>query len=296
MQIECPSGLVVEARKIKAQELEALAEANDSDEPPADGGLLTVINRCVQRVIDAGPYSFVEVGDALPDWKRVIYGDLATMFFKLRIVSVEDPYEFPVQCKHCRKWADFDVTLSELPINPLPESSKAKLRSNSPFEARTLDGKLVRFYLKTIRREEPIAKLVRAIERQTGKPSYSFLDSWAGQAEFIEPLGERSKNDKARWMWFRQLDLDEVDNLRDQFDAVDGGIDIELRFRCRRRGCGGVTNHMIPLDGDFFRRKRKPADLKPLHDGGRIIPLEEEALEKTEEVTKGETEESLDLE
>lgn len=245
--LEAPSGLAGDVRKIKGGELIKLAESADDTGP--DGGFGAMISACWLRTTDAGPYSFVQVGDTKPDWQRMLKGDALYAFVFLRQISMGDDYDFDVQCEECKKRYGWTLRLSELPVRKLSEKAAEHFRSGEPFET-TVAGRTVRFALGTIAQEGPITKLMKKQKREVG----TMVDTLCAQTISIEGV---NPDINARHRWLSDLDLDELHELRAAFDEHDCGIETLIQTRCTKRTCRWEQDINLPLGKTFFARPRR---------------------------------------
>lgn len=239
MLIHCPSGLQVEARKIKLRELRQLAEDSESDSP--DAGLPKALSACVERVIDVGPYT--SMGQKL-DFRRVVKEDFVYALLQLRIASVRDVYEFTRQCQKCTKVYGCQVRLSTLPCAPLPATTREVIRAAGHFSGKLLDGKDFRFRLTTTADEHAVKELQKAQDRKVSTVS----DRLAAQLVYVQGLKEQHTG--AFFDFADDLALDEYIHIRDQIAAVGGGPDTEVRTKCEK--CRWEQTEELPFGPEFF--------------------------------------------
>lgn len=251
--LEAPSGLTADVRKIKGTELIKLAEGADDSGP--DGGFGNVLSGCWLRTTDAGPYAFVQVGDAKPQWSRLLKGDALYAFVFLRSISMPDgdDYDFPVQCEECKHRYDWTVKLSSLKVQKLSEEGAASVKSGKPLETHLPDGRAVRFMLQTIAQEEPLTKFMKQQKRETA----TMIDTLVSQIVSIEGVKPDIRN---RWRFVSELDMDVLYNLRADFDSKDCGIETQFQTRCTKRSCRWEQDVNLPLGKTFFAPKRRRAE------------------------------------
>lgn len=273
--LDAPSGLTADVRKIKGTELIKLAESSDDAGP--DGGFGNVLNGCWLRTIDPGPYSFVQAGDAKPQWSRLLKGDTLYAFIFLRSISMPDgdDYDFPVQCEECKKRYDWTIKLSSLFLKRLPASSIEKLKTQKPFETE-VSGRGVKFNLQTIAQEEPLSKFMRQQKRQTG----TMIDTLVSQIISIEGVKPGIRN---TWQFVSELDMDELYNLRAAMDEPDCGIETQFQTRCTNRQCRWEQDINLPLGKTFFAPKRKRQE--PEKDQNDELDTESSSEASSEEWT-----------
>lgn len=258
---ELPSGLTGDVRKITGAEISAIAEQADG-QGDADGGFSNLLNGCWTSTISKGPYPNVVVGDAKPDWKRILKGDVIVGVVELRRISLSDgdDFEFDVACEECRKKIQWSKKLSELPLRRLSSDSQAIIASQKYFEIDILKGgqkHRASFQLQTIAQEEPIARLMK----QTKRTVATVVDVLCGQ---IVGIAGVKPDIKARWRFLSELSWGELHDLRSEMDLFDCGIDTEIEIKCQNRLCGWEQTVNIPLLGRRFfsqrRRQKKTVD------------------------------------
>lgn len=273
--LETPSRLAAKVRKIKGAELNALAQ--ESDEATADGGFGTVIGPCWIETVDVGPYPFLRAGDAKPPWSRMLKGDMLYTFIYLRRISMPDgnTYDFDVQCEECQERYPWTLKLTDLPVKRLSQESFDRLRSQRHFEAKLSDGRRVSFNLQTIAQEDDIAALMKRQKREKA----TVVDILAAQTVEIEGV---NTDMRAKWRFLADLDMDDLLNLQEQFEAVDCGIDTAIKTRCTNRRCRWTQDINLPLGKSFFARRRRAE--KP-------IPEEDESQDTSDscELSSGES-------
>lgn len=255
MQLDLPSGLVLEARKIEGHELVALAQRAETSE---GSDLTDILKGCFKGIIDPGSYRGLVAGAAQPDWKRVLKGDVFAALFHLRRASVPDgdEYTFAVKCEECARryeWSVYSLS-KDLPVRPLPETSKAALAEGRFLEAKTLSGVNLMFRLMTPADDEPAKRLMRTLKRKSMCP----VEILASRAASIDGIPGAERDINKRWNFFKGLPLDEILDLLEQFDAAECGIDMEIRTRCHGvDGCGWEQDIVLPLRRTFFSPRKK---------------------------------------
>lgn len=264
MQIECLSGLVASVRNIKGHELAALAEQAEGDTTPIDG-ITTIVGGCWLTTIDPGPYRIVTAGDAKPEYKRILKGDIIYSLLRLRASSVKtpdstpgpwgpgDPYAFDVQCgaSGCRKRYGWELLLSQLKRKELSEASRKTLNEGGVFET-TVGGRRYTFQLQTPAIDEPMVKL----RGQQKRKSASIVDTLTAQTITVEGL--KSNDIRSRWNYIADLDNLELQELQEAYEDADCGIDTEIQTQCVH--CRRIEDIELPLGRSFFRPKKPAAE------------------------------------
>jgi hypothetical protein len=243
-KIECPSGLVLNMRKMKGREI--VAVASQSDDTDSSTNMQALIGTCWNETIDSGPYPYVMPGnETTPPWIRLLKGDVLHVFIQLRRLSLLDgnDYNFPVKCEECGKRYDWTLPLDVLPVFKLSEASKAIVSRGELFEHVTADGTKVTFDLQKMAQESDIAKLMKA----QGRTRTTMLDTLAGQ---IQAINGKATPIKFRFDWLQDLDLDEITRLQEAFEAADCGIDTKIETVCTH--CKWKQAIPLPFGKSFF--------------------------------------------
>lgn len=165
--VECPSGFVFEPRKITGRLFAQLASKSELDD------LTSIVEKCCVRVIDPGPYALAK--DGTINWKRVLSGDVAIAFLRLRAISIPashdgELFQWQVQCAN-RECLDenekrtrffWRVRLCDLPIIKLTDAARDIVRrGNDSFPGKLMDGRRFTFKLPTDEDAPVIRKLLR---------------------------------------------------------------------------------------------------------------------------------------
>lgn len=267
MLITLPSGLVGEARKIRGSEAIELAERAMT---PNGNSLGSILRGTWQNTIQPGPYSHAEKGKPGVDWDRVLKGDLLAGLLTMRAASIPHPrsldpawpgarYEFRVQCEKCKKpyeWVVNDI-VKDLPRRTLSPESVEKLRAGEPFTATAIDADgrphELTFDLMLPEQDAVLRTLMKQLQRKRA----TAVESLATQTRSIDG---QPKSVAARQAFFRELDLGELNRLRQVFDDADCGVDIDLLTTCEDPDCAWPQEVTLPFGRTFFRPdpERKP--------------------------------------
>lgn len=259
--MKCPSGLVLEMRKIKGREIVALASTAES-ESVADTSMASLVGACWEGTTDAGPYPYVVAGTQLaPPWLRLLKGDVLFLFIELRRISLLDGeiYSPLVTCEACKRSYGWDVPLSELPKLELPAESVARMKAGQLFDTTLPSGAVVQFDLQKTAQETEIINLLKMQHRNGG----TVIDTLAAQ---IVKVDGRELTIKERSEFVQDLGLDEVTTLQEAFEAVDCGIDTEIVTICKH--CGHRQAIALPLAKGFFQLSRTKKKKREVSAGG----------------------------
>jgi hypothetical protein len=254
--VELPSGMAGDVRKIKGTEIAVLAEQTEGVGGNADGGFTSLLNGCWLRTLDKGPYPHVSTGDAKPNWKLLLKGDVLFGVVELRRISLTDgdTFDFDSKCEECNAKIPWSVKLSELPVRKLPAASFEAISEGRPFRVDIeKDGAkhAATFRLQTIGQEEPIARLMKQTKRSTA----TIVDVICAQIETVQGV---NPDIKARYRFLSELSMGELFDLRAKLDEHDCGIDTLIEIRCQNKACGWEQEINLPLLGRrFFSPKKR---------------------------------------
>lgn len=273
-RIECPSGLILEVRNMKAREMALLAD--DGEEGEEDGGKRRVAKKVVKRknpitgvlagctleVVDVGPYEAygavagtiarVENGVPIPGpgklpWPELLLADRFFALTRIRACTWGDGFEFRVRCKDktCEKHKKpflWEIPLSELAIKELPESSRAMVREKNVVFEFELGGRKAKFKLQQGLDEGKGPDMGDIPKREI------FLAQCASRLIYVEGLDV--SNFAKLLEWVGDLDLPEVLAATSYYDEVDGGIETNTLAECP--SCGLEFDVSVPFDGQSF--------------------------------------------
>ena len=246
--ITCPSGLSGRIRTMKVGEERIL-----SDRKLAKSGGQTdaLLSACWQETLDPGPYDF---GDKDIEWGRVLQGDRFYALLQVRALTYGPEYAFAVTCDSgaCRSRIEWELCLTDLPVRPLSDESRAAFTSGNRFETRLPDADTkVWFRLLTGADERKLSQLRR---NSADRLLSAMLDFRVVEVEGVEA------RDKRRFI--EELSLRDADFLVDEFDRVDCGVETCIEVECPE--CFAVQDVELPFDRTFLmpgakRRQRSRA-------------------------------------
>ena len=240
--IVCPSGLSGEIRKLKGKEAKLLG-----DRAAARSGSMfdSILDGCWLRTLDPGIY---DLGEGQPSWSKVLVGDRFYTLLRIRALTFGEVYPFATQCSsaECRERFEWEINLSELPVKPLPESSKEALRAGNRLQARLESGERVWFKLLTGADE------VRASKNLKTSRDGALLAALGSRIIEIEGVAERQKR-----TFLEDMDLDEMAALLDRFDEADGGVETSIEIECPH--CYSIQDIDLPFGRGFFLPRAKAA-------------------------------------
>jgi len=154
--ITCPSGLSGRIRGLKVREERILA---DRKLAKAGAQLDELLTSCWLETLDPGPY------EEPLDWSKVLQGDRFFVLLMVRALSYGPEYAFSVTCESrgCRGRIHWELDLTQLPVRPLSDESRARFLAGNVFET-TLPGALARatFHLATGADERRMAQSRKA--------------------------------------------------------------------------------------------------------------------------------------
>lgn len=227
----------------------------------------TLLNACWVSTTDPGPYPFVQEGDAKPPWKRLLKGDLLAGTVALRRYSLKDgdEFEFDHRCPECGSKVPWRVSLDEIVRTKTrflrPEAIE-RVRAGVDFE-QTYEGRKVLYRGQTLEQEEKIRDLLKRLKRKRA----TVVETLWGQITHIDGC----KDQLQRWNWLAALDMGQLGELRDLFDADDCGLDTAIEIKCVNSDCGWEFEISLPLAGKSFfaQRKKRPKTEMDLEEAFR---------------------------
>lgn len=214
----------VEIREIKGREEDML----NSKKVPSDRKLSNLLAACVERVGTITSKDKIRaIIDDLPT------GDRVFLMFSLRRVSLGDDLPVREVCPNgkCKANNFYIIDTSELDVKPMPDPYKRTYDVELPSKRR------VRFRVSTGRDETMRSK----IRTQNKEDLVSLVMMMR-----IETIDEEPPTlDKIADMSLRDRVF-----LRKQFEAVEGGIDLEVDLTCPK--CDYEWKKDLELTPDFF--------------------------------------------
>jgi hypothetical protein len=268
MQVELPSGLVVEMRPWSLEDMGAMAirAANAREE---DALVLDAVAHQHVATIDSGPYVFVQPGDVHFDWKSIMKVDVLWALYRTRVASFPDQPKFGLTsedytfeyrcpdttCEGQKRLSIQKVRLCDLKVRKLPAASAVVMRSSKSFEV-MVAGKLVKYVLPTFALDAPLREHVKREKKRTKDPRRPTTpaESIAAQVTFIEGVKASDRDLAARAKWLGGLMASEWVPLRDAITESAAFVGNRVDARCDV--CGRVTTMGLPLGPTFFA----PAD------------------------------------
>lgn len=246
---ELPSGLTIELRKMRGQELIDLANTSRGNKSQT---LSQMVAPCWVRTVESGPYASAESDKPL-DWKRVLRGDVIAALLAIRVASVPkgEAYAFQVKCEGCGEQYTWNIDdLGKLPVQKLSAESQNTVLAGALFEMRTSTGRDLTFKLATEEDDEPVREIMKAL----GLKKVTLVETLAAQIQTIDGVtGNGSPIVRHRLL--AGLEYDELLEMRDHMDSVDCGINSQIETTCD--SCDWKQEVDLPLDKTFFRPARK---------------------------------------
>lgn len=192
-----------------------------------------ILRDCWLETTELGPYSFPP--DSV-DWQQVLACDRVYTLLMIRVATYGEREDLEVRCPSCGHKFIWDLPLTELPVRELPDGSREKIAAgDNCFETSLEDGRKVWFRLMDGRDQLRAIKLIRE--------SNSDLVVGALKARVIE-IEDVPKADTSKAI--SQMSMGEVQDLLDEMDAVDGGIETIFDVFCP--SCSHEWEIDLPLD------------------------------------------------
>lgn len=245
MRIPCPSGLVVEARKLKTREANILADAQANRKGVQFDQLLASVT---ESVTEPGPY---ELKDGKLNWADVLVGDRMYAQMRVRAETFGAEYGFNVPCPSCHESVPWEVDLNEVPVQALESDDLSTYLAGNKFVAAMATGYKYTYRLLTGRTSRQAAEAVK------GKPQGRITAAVGARVTFIED--ENGAEVLNRNKHIDELDLLDLQELVAAMDSHDCGIETSIDITCPH--CGAVSGVELPFDRREYwapRLKTKP--------------------------------------
>jgi hypothetical protein len=237
--------MLAKARRLKRSQMEKV--------------LNKVLDQCTVGVVNPGPYSFLEEGGKV-EWQAILTGDRIDAMLQLRKLSYKEGNTVLVpdlRCLSCREQFSWKVNIDEdLFWQPLPEGSIEQLKSGEPFQME-LNGYTIFFVLQTGLTQERFRKLAKQHKGErdmTAGLRSRIVDVKNPDGEMIERLDilDWLDGNQGRSKKFPGLSSDDAEQIRDEMDRVDGGVDLEVTAQCIEPDCGAPMVFDLPFDTIFM--------------------------------------------
>jgi hypothetical protein len=239
--ITCPSGLTGEIRSFKFKELRAFA---DNGRRNLSRALTDMLQACWLRTDDPAVY-----GDKFT-WGKALYADRLYAWIQARILGFGADIDFEFQCdsESCRErnpgMQSWGSHLNALPLQMLPEASKAAFLAGNRFET-TVVGKAVAFRLLTGDLESQIEDRQRGKKRNEAESVAELLIQVEGVGTVYRDLVD----------WVDDLDAGDLARLGQVFTDATCGVDLGVEVQCEH--CRRVIKVDIPFVENFTKLAKK---------------------------------------
>jgi hypothetical protein len=251
--IECPSGLRVRVKKLKARQFKLLGNRKALETGDAFEQFLMA---CATEVIDPGPaYPGHTIGTVF-DWKKALQGDRFAALLGIRSVTHVGDFEFDVKCSACGEEYGWALPLSKLARVAYPKSSIAAFAEKRELSVKVdSDDGIVRevfFRLMTGAEEERVRnhidKLAKTDKRTRKHPFDPIVDGVLARISKVVPAPADLRE------WYEDLDASEVLKIGNAFERTAGGIDttITTEHTDDPRCPGGTTKVELPFGAKDF--------------------------------------------
>ena len=255
--VECPSGLIVEARSFNISTRKMLRDAK----LVAQGKVLTAIADAASvRVIEPGPYLRQTADkDSKPRWDEISLIDLGTFLTKVR-ARIPTPHTFTHACD-CSHVNHREINLKDVKHPPMAQEAIEHLRDGTEIR-RTVkyfdpDTETTREVSMTI--EMHRGKFARKIATQQREdPSLVGDLTVASQLRDVKPDdGTELAMDADVLEWYLVQAWDLQDNISEAINELVGGMDTRVQTNCAN--CGAEVEGRFGFDAPFFFPKKKPS-------------------------------------
>lgn len=264
MLVECPSGLVVEVRKLRGSEADILADRKKAAKGETIDAILIA---CTTETKDVGPYSMMgaQVGAGPLPWSKILVADRFVTLMAIRVATYGPEYDFPVKCggdgpnpRGCGHHFHWEIDLSEdLEVFDLPPASRAKIAADDNRFETSIDGRRHVFKLQTGEGEKRAGKIV---EENPRAAMTTALGTRLLEVDGVEKNGIPA--------YLKAMDLDLQLQLMGAMDEADGGVETQIEIECEK--CQKRTDINLPFEGGDFWLPR--SSKKPKSDTSEATP------------------------
>lgn len=222
-KVECPSGPVVEIRKMKGIDYD-----NFLDEDARRKGIAIDI--------------FLESCTSLEkkEVAAALLGD--RLFLLMEIRKLKSPFFYPsLKCPDCGRKSEMEVDLRNLTVRKL---NRELLEEDYQFDITLpICGVKMRLRLLTGVLEN---RATRLIEQNRKAKSSAMMMARTARIEGV---------DRKTVEWFRDLDSEDIDYFNEEYERHDCGYDTKVEITCPR--CQEVFAVEIPFGKDFFTATKR---------------------------------------
>lgn len=246
MEVTCPSGFCIKIRRLKVRELDAL-----SSETHAKSGLTIdeVLSGVTLETIHPGPYvkPFADFSNGIK-WGEVFQDDRLWIIIQLRRMKVGDKLWLKKGCPTplCPNTITSCIDLSSLETHGLSERAEKQLKETGENQF------LVRLPFEDV--EVGFKCFTGIDERMTSNLVMNHRDDIATASMTVRltrVAGADSPGKKRKFI--RNMDADDYEWLREQWEETEPMISKKYRLQCRR--CKEIHEVELPMGADFFSKK-----------------------------------------
>lgn len=270
--VDLPSRASLLFRPIGAKEMSLIGKGRFT----AQERLFALLKACQVSTRDTGPYKETVIGSTLSkaNWDRVPWGDVFYAILGLykgsfrRLITDDgnvemvgdesapnrrygDRVNFDYTCHSCKEIVEWSVDTDDLLANhtPISDDVYERLIEGKDLVATYHGGKEVFWLPPTQQRDIPFARLME----QQGQTEETVVELLAKHVTRVPGLGERAQKPRDIWLWAQTLSMDDVDELIEQIDRDNFGLNSLLEIVCSE--CGVHQAQSLPF-GQIFASRR----------------------------------------
>lgn len=241
--VECPSGFAGRVSHLAAGKAGVLGDARMIRSGKAGD---VILKSCWLETTELGPYRFERTA---VDWSRVLTCDRVFSLLMIRIATYGETEELDMRCVQCGHKFVWDLPLLELPVRPLPEATREAISAGrNRFETSLSDGTAVFFKIMDGKDQLRAAQLIQ--------DQGDDLVVAAMKARVVEVEGVGKSGDPRLEDFLSSLSMGAVQDLIDEMDDVDGGVDTAFDVFCP--SCQAEWEVDLPLDLQRMFVPQKP--------------------------------------
>lgn len=304
--VECPSGLVHEAKRMGGEETIVMGDRKGATRAAAAvNAILTTVSNCWTETLEPGPYPFVTPGRGKPQVKRLSWADILFSLVAVRRASfpskrhtlgfvldaqgtpddrpIGDVLDFDFNCRGCGKIIEWSVDLAIICAQRVqmiePDVADAISRSRPLRSTIPLAGKWVEWTYSTPELDDSIRELMKREQRSTETD----VERVAKHLVRVEGLDKADL--RSLWRWAKALDQDDLDYLAAEIRDRQPSFDNEEIVTCYHPNCGIQQTVVLPFGNQpFFSPRAAPQAVRAME---QKRAAERAAREKERETGSG---------
>jgi len=221
--VKTPSGREVNIRKMKLRDEDLVVDRN-----------LARTGANLDRLLE----SCTDLSASELD--EMLIGDRTYLLIEIRRISKREDYYPKVQCPNCKAEFEDEVELDKLRLQLL---NRKGVDDNYEFDMELPSG--IKLRARLLRGKDE--RRLRTVQRDHSGSLLSYLTMM--RTVSIEGVDRKTLD------WFRELDSDDADHFRTEYEKHDCGYDTTVKTACH--SCGQEFSYDLPFDPTFWLGRAK---------------------------------------